>query len=391
MIKIMKELKEFYLLDEASKLTGIPERTLRTRLNRGQLSGVKISRGAREIWGLHQSVLDALLGENPEGDFAELYQEWLVKLESGYYSGKPVGNRTLENYEYGFQKFWESLRELPSMSKISSDYVKLAMAGIAVDYEQRNCHYAIKEAIYKSLLSFFTFLIEKKLKTEADLKAIKKAKPKRIFPARKTVLQVDDLEKLLHQAESLTGRTSFDAVLGKCIIGLMAFAGLRREEVIDLEIQNIDLQKRTIQVIDGKGHKNRIVGIRKELYMQLSEWLKVRPKSSFQNLLLSKKSEPITESTIQCRMARLRKSTGLDITPHGLRRTFVTLAADAGIPLPHIQKQAGHSDIKTTMGYMLTDEMLAVDSIRNYGKSEKLEPKNIASGGEKVRRAKKLF
>ncbi len=39
------------------------------------------------------------------------------------------------------------------------------------------------------------------------------------------------------------------------------------------------------------------------------------------------------------------------VTPHDLRRTYVTGLVRAGVPLPTVQKLAGHADIKTTIEY----------------------------------------
>lgn len=49
------------------------------------------------------------------------------------------------------------------------------------------------------------------------------------------------------------------------------------------------------------------------------------------------------------------------VTPHGMRVTFITLAAAAGVPLPHIQHAVGHTNLRTTGRYIREEERLEDD------------------------------
>lgn len=55
-------------------------------------------------------------------------------------------------------------------------------------------------------------------------------------------------------------------------------------------------------------------------------------------------------------MQTLKKNTGLDITQHGLRRTFATIMSAKWMPLNHIRILLGHNDIETTQSYFMTSE-----------------------------------
>jgi len=63
---------------------------------------------------------------------------------------------------------------------------------------------------------------------------------------------------------------------------------------------------------------------------------------------------------------KLSKLSGIYITAHGLRRTFATLNAEQGRPLHLIQLALGHTDIRTTQEYLMTDEEAVIDAMKNW-------------------------
>lgn len=49
--------------------------------------------------------------------------------------------------------------------------------------------------------------------------------------------------------------------------------------------------------------------------------------------------------------ARSLEALGRKVSPHALRRTFITAALEEGAPLHVVQRYVGHDDPRTTMGY----------------------------------------
>lgn len=141
-------------------------------------------------------------------------------------------------------------------------------------------------------------------------------------------------------------------------------AGLRRADVIKLERGHVSLKHREIIIVDGKGHKQRMIGMTSALHMHLQRWALARPKINTPHLLIQPDGSPITESVVAGRFKRLAKSTGIDFSAHALRRAFATIHADKGVPLSHLQEQLGHSKIETTMGYVMTDQRVAMESLK---------------------------
>jgi integrase len=396
-------------LQEAERLTGIPRATWRRWCESGDCVGVKARKGTRTIWQIPRSEAIRMekirfsdhRSDHPD-EYRQLRQEWMNQQASGYLTGKPIGARGLQANEYGMAKFWEYLRGItldrrekncriiviatgeilqekadrtaletmlrPVVSDVTPENLRLALSNVPIDYQGRNCHFAQRDQIFKAVSSFYKLLAGKGLRSSADFEEIRRLKPKRIFPARKTVLQEDQLVHLVEVNDSwLSGRarTGFDQALTKSLVFLFAYAGLRRGEAIALRMEHVDLSNGVLSVIDGKGHKNRQIGICPELDRQLRIWLhEFRPDSPVTNLLVQEDGSPITRDVINKRIEYLANRARVDITPHGLRRTFATLMENRGMPWSLMQISLGHSDIKTTQGYILSDQRKAIDWLR---------------------------
>ena len=69
----------------------------------------------------------------------------------------------------------------------------------------------------------------------------------------------------------------------------------------------------------------------------------------------------------------IRKTKVLGLSIHDLRRTYITRQIQAGVPLPTVQRLAGHADIKTTLAYY---NLVSEDDL----KAATVRPKTVAAG-----------
>lgn len=348
-----------YTYKEAAALTGLSIEAIRTRRKRGLVQAVEVFIGKQREWRITEAGIKSL-GKTPYDQYKTLYDLWITQQKSGYHTGKPIGPRGIEANEYGLEKFWQYLGETPSEKQITYENLRKALSNVPIDYENRKCHYSQRDQMYKAFISFYRLLVREGVRSEKNFKDLK---PKRIFPPRKTVITLEDFNRLL-DFNRCSGRSEHLKVSTSLVLHLAAYAGLRRAEIINLDLGHVDLKQKIIYVVDGKGHKNRIVGIRKNLEGVIKTWLKIRPKVKATNLLVNEEGHKFTQDMIRVRVGYVGRRAGVDITPHGLRRAFATIHTDKGLPLPHIQKLLGHSDIKTTMGYVMTDERTAVKSLQ---------------------------
>jgi len=139
----------------------------------------------------------------------------------------------------------------------------------------------------------------------------------------------------------------------KAILQLAFSVGLRRSEVCNLKITDIDSKSNRIFIYNAKGNKDRIVPLSNNVLQTLREYYKAyKPQKYLFNGQFSEKYSP--ESCNQIYKKYIDTSTSF----HNLRHSSFTSMLESGIDLRLIQKIAGHTNIKTTTIYThVTDTM----------------------------------
>lgn len=140
------------------------------------------------------------------------------------------------------------------------------------------------------------------------------------------------------------------------IIALMYAGGLRREEVIKLDLEDYTPQEGRLIVI-GKRNKQRTVYLVNGAARAMADWLAVRGDQPGPLFLAINKggqlgAERMTTQAIYNMLARRADLAGVrKFSPHDLRRTFVSDLLDAGADIATVAKMAGHSSVTTTARY----------------------------------------
>jgi len=129
-------------------------------------------------------------------------------------------------------------------------------------------------------------------------------------------------------------------------------AGLRLNETCHLRITDIDSDRMTIRVEQGKGGKDRYTLLSPRLLAELRlYWRAFRPRHW---LFPGKDPErPISECSAQrlYQAAKLRAAIGKQGGIHALRHAFATHLLEAGVDVHTIQRLMGHGHISTTQRY----------------------------------------
>ena len=174
------------------------------------------------------------------------------------------------------------------------------------------------------------------------------------------VLEPDEVGKLL----SIPNKRYITGIRNKAILALMANMGLRVSEVVNLKPGDLNLTKRKLRVVNGKGGVDRDLIIPEYTAEILREWKKSKPKNSrhfFTTIkdksggqFASSKGSQVSVRYIQFMVKRYGERAGInkDITPHTLRHTFATGFIRQGQNVMRLKKILGHSDISTTQIYV---------------------------------------
>lgn len=136
---------------------------------------------------------------------------------------------------------------------------------------------------------------------------------------------------------------------------LLAWLGLRRAEVLNLEVGDVRLVDEVIIIRAGKGKKDRVLPLPPAIKGDLVQFIQGRT-SGF--LFLGRDGTRWKVRAFNRAFARHLRACGLNdhgITPHTLRHTFATHLVAAGVPITIISKLLGHADIQSTMTYVHID------------------------------------
>ena len=150
----------------------------------------------------------------------------------------------------------------------------------------------------------------------------------------------------------------------KAIIGVFLFCGLRKSELIDLTLFDV---KNDYLYIHGKGDKDREVPINTTCKKMINDWLRIRPKSEYQNVFLSHLNKPFSDTSINYILETWCKKIKVSyLSPHKLRHSCATMLMDQGYDIRQIQEFLGHSDISTTQIYTHVSNNKLQDMAENH-------------------------
>ncbi len=137
----------------------------------------------------------------------------------------------------------------------------------------------------------------------------------------------------------------------KCIISTLYSGGLRRSELLNLELKDIDSARMVINVRDAKGNKDRYTLLSETLLLDLRLYFKqYRPKTY---LFEGDKNVQYSATSVSAIIKKASKNSNIKkvVTPHTLRHSFATHLLESGTDLRHIQLLLGHNSTKTTEIY----------------------------------------
>lgn len=206
--------------------------------------------------------------------------------------------------------------------------------------------------IIASLKTFYKYCISTSIVNYDPMGKIKMKRISTQYAAPRWICRQDNA-KFFHAIEQIQKEKIKYRNLAIC--RLMASAGLRVQEVADLNIEDISLENRREDVIvrSGKGNKYRIVPLNSDAIEALKKWLKYREYNSLQEpLFISNRGSRINTRLIHRIVQRYSEKACIDkISPHVLRHTFCKSLVDQGVGLERVAYLAGHEDLETTRRY----------------------------------------
>ena len=137
----------------------------------------------------------------------------------------------------------------------------------------------------------------------------------------------------------------------QCIIGLVYSAGLRRGELINMRIADVDFDRRQVMIRAAKGNKDRISMLSERIALALHKYIKEYQPVYWMFEGVQRKQYSGTAISTIVREAAKKAGIKKKITTHSLRHSFATHLMDKGTDTRYIQKLLGHASLKTTAIY----------------------------------------
>jgi site-specific recombinase XerD len=166
-----------------------------------------------------------------------------------------------------------------------------------------------------------------------------------------------DKEELRAIIKNCQEEKSPAGVRDAALVGVMYGTGLRRSEVVKLELKDYTRKSGALVIRGAKGGKDRVVYAKGGAAKALAAWLILRSEEPGPLFCPVHKSGKIRLETMTDQaILKILKKRGFQaelepFSPHDLRRTYISDLLDAGADIATVQKLAGHASVTTTARY----------------------------------------
>jgi site-specific recombinase XerD len=252
-------------------------------------------------------------------------EDYLSKLELKRYA-----NNTIRTYVIFFERFinYYSSIDLHAINEIHiREYLKILIR------QQKSNSYI------NQVINSIKFYYEVVLGMPNRFYEVERPRKEYKLP---TVISKEDVLALIEQTNNIKHR---------CIVELLYGSGLRRNELLNLKIEDIDSKRMLVRVKQAKGKKDRITLLSHNALKDLRSYYKTwKPK---EYLFEGQKRGKYSGQAVNNVVKKSASNAGIRIpvTPHMLRHSFATHLLEAGVDLRQIQVLLGHQSSKTTEIY----------------------------------------
>ena len=198
-----------------------------------------------------------------------------------------------------------------------------------------------------ALRAFYRYLVAEALRSDNPTDGVPPPKAEQRLPQ---VLSEDEVAKVLNS--NIAGRSDELRLRDRAMMELLYASGIRRAELVGLNLEDIDLEHRAALVL-GKGNKERRVFFNEVAADALRAYLGVRPRSMDTALFLSKQKRRMSLRHAWHVFRTITEVSGIGkhASPHVMRHSFATHLLENGADLVTIKELLGHVSLATTQIY----------------------------------------
>ena len=274
------------------------------------------------------------------------------KYVSDYLYSKSLSVRTMQTYLKIIQKFIDNIDK--PIEEIETDDVNKYIYGMSSlsDTHRATTHSALK--------SFFEYLVKTNKIEKNPFDNIERIKIAKNNTERNDYLTPDEIKIFINNVYNGCGtdcakehqRRTRERDLA--IIFLFLYTGMRLSALVELNLEDLDREKKQIKIITKGKKVQEYIGLDAafehiERYLEKRE--KWRPKSNA--LFINERGHRLTDISVKNLVVKYSENIeGKRITPHKLRATYACTLNESGMDLDTICMLMGHSSVETTRIYI---------------------------------------
>lgn len=205
-------------------------------------------------------------------------------------------------------------------------------------------------------------------------------KPYRLKPPQKRIknkvpFTIEEIKRLFQASQ--------DDPRNNALLKVFYYGQLRRNEVINLNVDDVDFQRQKLRINQGKGNQYDEVNIHPDALQSIANYLQVRdiPKLGHEKaLFLSREGKRIGRTDIQFTIKKYAQKVGIQkrAYPHLFRISSITHMAEKGLNLEEIRKQSRHKRYDTLQSYVqMSDQHVKEAYMRGMSLDKKPEKTKI--------------
>ncbi len=248
--------------------------------------------------------------------------------------------RTVEYYKDNLDRFIDFLnnRDITDVQDITrADYIDY------ITFLRSNGIKNISVRTYCRAVSVFgNWLVDNEIRAYSYTMGVKLPKKDNGIIVPLTLKEVNVLDEAIY----MQGNSSRNII----IFHLMLDCGLRKREVLNLKVKDINFQDKYIVINNSKGNKSRMVPVPDFLLNKMQHY---SPKRIKHRYYFVSDTRPMTDNAIKMFFYKLKTETGIErLKPHLLRHTFATSFILGGGNMEMLRVLMGHSDYTITQTYL---------------------------------------
>src|SRR6266487_3345822 len=259
---------------------------------------------------------------------------------------KRYSQHTLISYQNDLEQFFKFLTQYDDLTIdiITATYIRSWLA----ELKSENISAKSINRKISTLKSFFRFMMKQGIIKQTPMTTVVSPKINKRLPAFVEEKNTHTLFTYVEFGDDWKGKTE------RLILALFYNTGIRVSELISLKEKQVDGNYSQLKVL-GKGNKERIIPVSKELLKELKDYVAQKPAKleGIAEVFVNGKGKPLYPKYVYNIVKKyLSAVTTIEKkSPHILRHTFATHLMNNGADLNAVKELLGHSSLAATQIY----------------------------------------